>query len=384
MSASLSNTSVLKNKNLLNLFEKIDNNNFQFCVECDLCKNFFASINLLRKHKCEKKDVEIENTTTRCCSTFSITNKNSIEDERENNCYSLPPLITIPNFHLRCISDFSNIDADNKDNVKNNLITKNKPNLKFEIKQNSKLFLPESNFLKIATIATEKTKEKTLSNTINLIQSQKHLKYFSEQQINLNFKNKDKSLSKNINQKRFLLKNYNDTDYNLKVVNKNNDKFNDEYDTTTNTLMPEIECKRKRSISPLSSNFTNIHSNLSLNNLPNHSSHFIPSLSFDSVAAAALQHQSKFLLKKIKFYLIEVLVLLNNSASTPLLMQQHANTIFGISSTNNESSFFQNNADKQLHQSSSHHLMNTLMLAANGNCNDDDWESMMEVINFFM
>lgn len=63
-------------------------------------------------------------------------------------------------------------------------------------------------------------------------------------------------------------------------------------------------------------------------------------------------------------------------------MQQNPNEFFGISPTSNDNKFFQNSGEKQV-QTSTHHLMNTLMLAASGNCSDDDWESMMEVLIIF-
>lgn len=66
-------------------------------------------------------------------------------------------------------------------------------------------------------------------------------------------------------------------------------KLNNKYNKMT-----EKQCKRKRSISPLSSNLLNMPLN-SEKNLSNYSNNFMSSLSFDSVAAAALQHQSKFI-----------------------------------------------------------------------------------------
>lgn len=72
-------------------------------------------------------------------------------------------------------------------------------------------------------------------------------------------------------------------------------------------------------------------------------------------------------------------MLLNSGAPTSYIMQQHANALFGLSSTN-DCILQLGSEQKKMHQTSSHHLMNSLMLAASGNCSDDDWESMMEVI----
>lgn len=201
---------MLNFKNLLNLFDKNnDKNNFHLFVECDLCKKNFASLNLLRKHKCVKIDIKNDEAITRCFSAFPsfITNSNLSEDERENNCYSLPSSLAIPNFHLRCITESNLIEENNEEKLKNDSITKKTTklateNFRFAVNQNSKHFLSDLNFLKAA-----KTKEETnITNSLNLIQSKKNLKHYSEQQSNLYLKNFFFYILYIITQKQFLSK----------------------------------------------------------------------------------------------------------------------------------------------------------------------------------
>lgn len=134
--------------------------------------------------------------------------------------------------------------------------------------------------------------ETSNSSSLNLIPPQMLLSHYYKPQNHIQNEDKEKSL-KSVTHKRPFSKN-NADEVELEIDN----------DSTTNkTPVKQSDWKRKRITSPLILNPTN--QSLQLDNIVSTTSsqtqsHFLPSVSFGSVAAAALQHQSNYFFKYSK------------------------------------------------------------------------------------